>query len=154
MRNQQSINLFSEIISALLILLFVYTAISKLLDFSNFKAVLVKSPLIGSFAGIISIVLPLIELFISALLIIPQSKIKGLFLSFLVMCVFTIYLGLMILFSAELPCSCGGVIGSFSWSQHLIFNVIVTILALIAWSLAKKNNNLFIAINRGNRKPV
>jgi putative oxidoreductase len=65
-------NLIIEIISSLLILLFVYTALSKLLDYTSFKNVLSKSPLIDGKAAIVALALPITVSLISVFLIFPE----------------------------------------------------------------------------------
>jgi hypothetical protein len=49
-----------EIISALLVLLFMYAAVTKLLDYQTFKFQLAKSPFITQFSAIIAWTLPII----------------------------------------------------------------------------------------------
>src|SRR5215217_6858645 len=112
-----------EIISSLLILLFVYTASSKLLALDSFKSVLSKSPLIGEKAFFIAWALPVTELIVSLLLFIPGTRLWGLYGSAILMTAFTTYLGYMIAVSPHLPCSCGGVLKQMTWNQHLVFNV-------------------------------
>jgi len=129
---------FIEIISSLLILLFVYTAISKLLDYTSFRHVLSQSPLVGSQAAIASIALPVTELFIAALLFMPRTKLWGLYSSSALMALFTLYLGYMIAFTPNLPCNCGGVLKQMTWNQHLVFNIFFTLLALAGIILYKK----------------
>jgi putative oxidoreductase len=122
-------NRLTEIIAALFILLFVYTAASKLLGFSVFRFVLSRSPLIGNMAPAIAWVLPFLELFVSLLLFFPRTRRRGLWASFILMVLFTGYLAYMIAFAPHLPCSCGGVIRHMTWTQHLFFNVFFTLLA-------------------------
>jgi len=142
-----------DIISALFILLFVYTATSKLFEHQSFRAVLSLSPLIGSKAETLSWILPMLELFTAALLFIPSYRKYGFVSSFILMLLFTIYVAYMILFAANLPCSCGGVISAMTWSQHLVFNIFFTALAFISWRYSIRNK-LFIAIDRKSRTPV
>lgn len=130
----------SEIISALLILLFTYTGVSKIIDHNNFQGVLAQSPLIGWSAQILSWVIPVIELITAVLLLIPNKKCQGFLLATILMCLFTCYLLYMIVFESHLPCSCGGVIKQMSWRQHLLFNVFFTTIAIIGYriTLAKQ----------------
>jgi len=125
-------NHVTEIIAALFILLFVYTATSKLLEFYSFRTVLSRSPLIGKNAFLLAWVLPLAELVIALLLFFPRSRRLGLWASLGLMVLFTAYLGYMITFASHLPCSCGGVIRHMTWTQHLVFNFFFTLLALTA----------------------
>lgn len=145
--------IFTDIISALFILLFVYTATTKLIEHESFKAVLSQSPLIGIRASALSWVLPILELFTAMLLFIPSFRKWGFISSLLLMLLFTIYITYMISFAINIPCSCGGVISLMTWSQHLIFNIFFTALAAIALRLTLRNK-LFIAINRNSRTPV
>jgi uncharacterized membrane protein len=142
-----------EIVAAVFILLFVYTALSKLHDQDTFQTVLTKSPLIGQNANYVSWLLPMTELIVAALLLIPKTKIIGLQVSFLLMCVFTAYIIYMLHFTPKLPCSCGGVLKNLSWREHLALNAFLTILALLGIFLSTKNK-FFIAINRKSRIPV
>lgn len=129
-----------EVISALFILLFVYTAVSKLSDYQGFVSTLSRSPLIGNKAGTIGWALPAVELLISALLFTPKFRRVGLYSSLALMVFFTGYLSYMIYFAGgDLPCSCGGVLNKMSWKQHLVFNICFTILGLLGAILSGKN---------------
>ena len=131
-------NLIIEIISSLLILLFVYTAISKLLDYTAFKNVLHVSPLIASKAGIVALALPITEGLVSILLFLPRTRLWGFYGSLALMSVFTLYLAYMINFTPKLPCSCGGVLKQMTWNQHLLFNIFFLIISAIGFMLERK----------------
>jgi len=130
--------LIVDIISAGILLLFLYTAVSKLLDYQNFKSVLIMSPLLRPFAGIIAWALPVGEIGIVLLLLFQKTKIKGLYTAFITLVVFTIYIIYMVTFTPRLPCSCGGVLKSLTWSQHIVFNLFVLLLTAIAILLSRK----------------
>lgn len=121
-----------EIIAALFILLFVYTATSKLLSHQTFLIILKKSPLIGFASGLLSWGVPAIEIAISVLLFLPHLRKLGLIASLSLMTLFTLYIAFMLITSSNLPCSCGGVISKLSWQQHLWLNVFLTIAAALA----------------------
>lgn len=131
-----------DIICGLLILLFAYAAISKLIDRQHFQAVLSQMIFIKYIAGFISFALPIIELFVCALLLMPDTRLLGLYASFGLMIIFTLYIGSMILFAAKLPCNCGGVLEQMSWTQHLVFNLIFIALSAIAIKLYQSNKNI------------
>jgi len=118
-----------EIISALFILVFVYTATAKLLSHHSFLVTLKTAPLINFAAPFLSWTIPAIELLISILLFIPQFQKMGLYASLTLMTLFTTYVAAMLLASSHLPCSCGGMITHLSWKQHLWLNVFLTALA-------------------------
>jgi hypothetical protein len=112
-------------ISIILVFVFAYTASSKLMDSKSFVAVLRDVPLIGRGAGVVAILLPLAELLIALLLIFERTRLYGLWASLFLLVLFTGYLGYMILLMPHLPCSSRGVIGSMSWSVHLVFMGVV-----------------------------
>ncbi|WP_394347827.1 MauE/DoxX family redox-associated membrane protein [Niastella caeni] len=118
-----------EIIALLFIILFLYTGISKLMEYAVFKEQIAESPLLKPIAPFIAWSLPLTEFLVSALLIIPRWRLKGLYASLALMIAFTVYIGAIMTFNKELPCSCGGVISLLSWQGHLIFNSLFILLA-------------------------
>jgi uncharacterized membrane protein YphA (DoxX/SURF4 family) len=135
----------ADIISALLLLLFLYTSLSKLVDHETFKNVLSASPLLKPVAGIVAWLLPVTELGIVVLLFVPFLRIKGLYASFILISLFTLYLIYMIAFTPNLPCNCGGVLKLLSWPQHVFFNLFFILLSLTGILLfkrtKKKRNN-------------
>jgi putative oxidoreductase len=131
-----------EIISALFILLFVYTALSKFFEFADFKNVLGRSPLISNYNTLAAWTLPIVELIVSLMLFIPRTRILGLISSLVLMTLFTLYIGYMLAFTPSLPCSCGGVLKSMTWGQHLTFNIFFTLLAATGIWISKKKQTL------------
>lgn len=128
-----------DIISALLVLLFAYAAVSKLADYETFKFQLGRSPYVTKMAGFIAWALPLAELIIVALLLIKRTQLIGLYASFFLMALFTGYIYAMLHFSYYVPCSCGGVLSMMSWNQHLLFNIVFTALAFTGILIHKNN---------------
>jgi hypothetical protein len=151
--HSNSYQFLKSIVASIFILLFTYTATSKVFEYSAFRAVLQPSPLIGHFAGFIAWTIPCIEIFIAGLLFYPRTMNVGLKASLTMMIIFSLYLGYMIAFIPELPCSCGGVLKLLTWPQHLLFNLALMLLAFCV-SFPTIMHKLFIAINRRNRKPV
>lgn len=147
-------NWLAELIAALLIFLFMYTAINKLIDIKDFKTVLSASPYLKQYASVLSWAIPIAELFICVLLFIPRFRRIGLLCSSILMGMFSLYVAVMIFFSSSLPCSCGGVIAKMNWSQHLIFNIGFFLLSFLGWKVKQTLNKNFIAINRISRTPV
>lgn len=111
-----------DIICSALLLLFLYTALSKLAGYSSFAAVLRKSPLLEGAAPVIAWLLPIGEIGLSLLLFFPRTRLAGLYVSLVTLIVFTTYLSYMIAVATQLPCSCGGVLKNLTWRQHLVFN--------------------------------
>lgn len=127
-----------EMIRLLFILLFVYTAASKFIDYENFRAVIGQSPLITRFAPVLAIVVPVAEIVIALLLVMPRYRRTGLYASFAIMTLFTVYIVVLLTLSEKIPCSCGGVISQMSWTQHLYFNIVFMLLALLGMWLYTK----------------
>ena len=123
--------LFGEIISALLILLFVYASVSKIIDFDEFRLQLSKSPFITQFSTPLAWSLPVIEIIISVLLMFPAVRVFALYASLFLLTMFTSYLIMMLNFSYYIPCSCGGVLSRISWKQHVALNSVFLTLAII-----------------------
>lgn len=121
----------SEAIAAVFILLFVYTAINKIVDTGKFYHTLYKSPLLENWASTLVWFIPFSELVIAALLFIPLTRRGGLIAASGLMLAFTIYIGYMLLLADKLPCSCGGILSQLSWGQHFVFNIILLLLGLI-----------------------
>jgi hypothetical protein len=133
-------NIALEIICFLLILLFVYTAVSKFINFDNFsKYVITQTPLLRPIARFMAIAIPATELIASCLLLIPRFRIIGLYISFTLMAAFTGYVVYALYFAFKTPCACGGIIREMSWRQHLILNSAFTIAAFIAIRLHKNS---------------
>lgn len=122
---------FLESITALLVVLFVYTALSKLLDVQTFSEQMRNQPLPLWIADILVWAIPSMELVISVLLLISSMRIYGLLSSLLLLLAFTIYVGMVYLnFFERVPCSCGGFFRTMSWETHLVFNLGLTLLAI------------------------
>ncbi len=133
-----------DIISALFIFLFTYTAINKLLQFGSFKKVLAVSPLTSNWAGIAASCILLLEGFTVLLLLYPPVRVAGIFLSFLLMVLFSSYILIMLVSSSHLPCSCGGILKELTWRNHLYLNIFLTILAGLAMVLEiKRRKTMF-----------
>lgn len=148
-------NILINIVCFLFILLFIYAAVSKLLDFESFQVQLGQSPLLSIYAGWMSWLVIFIEIFISILLIFPQLRGVGLWASFNLMLMFTVYIFIILHYSSYVPCSCGGILEKMTWEMHLVFNIIFTLLALLAIILKKEseatmfryNNRTWIALS-------
>lgn len=130
-----------EIITILNIILFLYTGIAKIMDYSVFKEQLAVSPILSWAATPVAILLPVFEFAIVLMLIIPRWRLKGLYTSFGIMTLFTAYIIAMFIVAPEMPCSCGGIIELLSWQGHLIFNCVFILMNGWAIYLQKKIKN-------------
>jgi hypothetical protein len=123
-----------ETIVALLVLLFAYTSLSKLLEHDKFifQMRLSHAPIIKQMAAFLSWFLPIVEIAIAVLLTASRTRLMGLYGSLALLVVFEGYIGAMLLSGQPLPCTCGGVISKLSWKGHLVFNLAFIVLAGIA----------------------
>jgi uncharacterized membrane protein YphA (DoxX/SURF4 family) len=129
-------NKFTIIISYLFILLFVYSAVSKVLDFQNFQVQLAQSPLLTAFTTFISYAVLIVEFTIALLLSIPKTRTIALYLAFGLMFQFTLYIYIILNYSSFVPCSCGGILENMNWTEHLFFNIAFAMLAIAALYLS------------------
>lgn len=110
----------------ILIVLFTYTAVSKLAGRYLFLQQLSKVPLLQNVAEVIAIAVPFAELVAAVSLLFIKTDLAGWWISAILMSSFSIYIAGMMLFAPQLPCSCGGIIAALSWRQHLIINVLLS----------------------------
>src|SRR5690348_10123485 len=129
-----------EIITGLLVFLFMYAGLSKLLDYHTFRFQLEQSPLVASWADVIAWSLPAGELLLGVLLILPATRLFASLLSLILLTAFTAYLLYMLRSYEHLPCSCGGLIAFMSWRGHVIFNSVFILLSLTGILLNRKRN--------------
>ena len=129
-------------IALLYILLFIYAAVSKILDFQNFQVQLGQSPLLSAYAEFISYAVPTIELLVCCLLLTCRFRIIGLFAAYGLMVMFTSYIYIILNYSSFIPCSCGGILEDLSWNQHIIFNMVFVVLAIIGVLIHNPEHNI------------
>jgi len=119
-----------EVISFLFVLLFLYAALNKLIDYQKFKIQVGQSPLLTGFGDTVPWMVIGVEVIVSVLLIIPKFRLTGFFASFSLMTMFTAYIVAILYFSPYVPCSCGGVLEKLGWTEHLVFNSVFVVLGL------------------------
>jgi uncharacterized membrane protein YphA (DoxX/SURF4 family) len=128
-----------EILSSLLILLFVYASVSKWLDFKTFTGEINNQPFPNWMTPALVWIIPLTEVSIAILLMFGKTQLLGFWASLTLMSLFTIYTVLILLkFFGRIPCSCGGIIEKLSWKQHLLLNLFYVGVALTGIVLKKK----------------
>ncbi len=131
--------LLIEIFASLIIILFIYAGLSKLMDYKNFSIELERSPYLSFMAGFVAWSIPLLEIIIAILLAFRKTRILGFYSAFTLMMLFTGYIYSMLKYSPSLPCSCGGILASMSWQQHLYFNIIFVIISAAGVLLSYSN---------------
>jgi uncharacterized membrane protein YphA (DoxX/SURF4 family) len=127
-----------EIIVAILIIIWLHTGISKLLDWRSFSLQMHQSPIFHSYAKIVTFAGPILEIILAILLIFKRTRLIGMIGSFFLMLFFTWYVWWLMTNLPKLPCSCGGIVGFLNWPQHLALNIFLTAIAFIGIVLLHK----------------
>jgi putative oxidoreductase len=135
----------SIIIAALLIVLFSYTAIAKLMDVEEFRRQLAGQELPDWAKGPLVWLIPAAEIFTSILLIFRATRLWGLLCSTVLMILFTVYVGLVVGgFFKYTPCSCGGVISSMDFETHLVFNLFFLAVSIMGVYMFNYKNKIAV----------
>jgi len=125
--------------SFLLIVLFAYAGLSKLLTLEDFRGELHNQSFPGWVADVLLYTLIPLELLTAGLLCFRVTETWGLRLSALLMAIFTMYIVLVLLdFWQRVPCSCGGILTGMSWGTHLVFNLFFLLLSVAALILPEE----------------
>ena len=119
-------------------ILFLYTGISKLREFAVFQEQIAENSILNPIAPFVAWAVPLTEFLVTLLLILPRWRIKGLYASLALMIAFTLYIGAIMIFNKELPCSCGGIVSQLSWNGHLVLNSVFILLAIAGVKLERQ----------------
>lgn len=130
-----------EILSFLFILLFLYAAFTKLLDYQKFTVQIGQSPLLTGFGHTLPWMVITLELAVALLLMLPCFRLLAFFGAFSLMTMFTAYIIAILNFSPYVPCSCGGVLENMGWKDHLIFNSVFVVLSLAGIILQSQERN-------------
>lgn len=130
-----------EVIVFLFVILFLYAAGTKLVQYNQFIGQMGKSPLITKYAEWLAWLVPSIEILIALMLVIPKSRLVGLYSAFGLMVAFTLYIIAILTISEKLPCACGGVLSSLGWKEHLIFNIFFVLLGMAGVILQIRQND-------------
>lgn len=124
---------YIHIISNLLIVLWVYAAVSKLIDYEHSRSQMLNQVFSARTANILVWAVPAAELITASLLLHAKTCFAGLWSSLLLLLSFTAYIGLIMnnVFG-RIPCSCGGILDKMSWEQHLVFNMVFLLMTSTA----------------------
>jgi putative oxidoreductase len=120
----QTRKILTNVCAALLILLFVYTAAAKLLDYDRTVRAM-KGQILGLYIGNILVwLIPTLEVITTVLLLFNRTMRTGFKWAFYLMGFFTTYIMLVLLnVFGRVPCACGGVVNELGWGDHFLFNL-------------------------------
>lgn len=123
---------FIIIITGLLIALWAYTAFSKVFNMHKFKQALMTQVFPRWVGKILMYLLPLTEVVLVVLLILPDTRLLGMYASLFLMLIFTLYVGGAVFQVYErYPCACGGLFGRLGWYKHFKLNIMLTFITLV-----------------------
>ncbi|WP_336732726.1 MauE/DoxX family redox-associated membrane protein, partial [Chryseobacterium sp. VD8] len=91
----QKKRIFTEIVVVLLVILFLYTGVSKFVDFKGFTYDLNNQPFPNSLTPLLRWLIPLTEISIVIALLFEKARLIGLYASLFLMSLFTIYTALV-----------------------------------------------------------
>jgi putative oxidoreductase len=138
----------------LLIFLFVYTTVSKLLDFQGFKDAMSAQPLSKGFQRMLIYLLPISEFATAVLLTYFRTRLIGLYTGLVLLLLFTGYIILIKLnFYGNIPCTCSGVIKHMTWTQHLLFNLFFLMISTLAAFFLREQKRFSINLKQYSLSP-
>jgi len=141
MKNKKE-NIILNIIRPVLIMLWVYAAVTKVSNYPLFISELHKQPFPESTDAAIAIILPTIEIVTAVLLLFDRTLKTGYKGSFILMSLFTLYVLLaMTRTFGHIPCPCAGIIGRMNWGAHLVFNLFFVIISYVGYYLQTDKGN-------------
>lgn len=91
------------------------------MDFEKFQIQMKDSPLLSPFSELLPLFIIAVELFLVRLLCYQKTQNIGLLGSFILMLIFTVYIGIMLVTSENLPCSCGGILVKNELDSAFVF---------------------------------
>jgi putative oxidoreductase len=132
MERTKKVEIITFIAAVLLLLLFVYGALSKLATHQMFLAEMKRAPLsfMRQLAPLLSWLVPVIMGTVVVLLCFERWRRQGLYASFFLLLVFEIYIGGLLLSGRMLPCSCSGIHASLLWGEQFWVNAAFIFIAV------------------------
>lgn len=118
---------------ALLVLLYVYTASSKLFDIEAFKGNMYNQQVPHWLADLLIWTIPSSEMAIVICLLFEGTQRRGLYGSLALLSIYTLYIiAILLHFFRKMPCPCGGILPHLGWEAHLWFNLLFIMLTVFA----------------------
>lgn len=121
-------------INYILLIVFAFAAITKLLEQEKFYTNLVNSPMLelpSLVIHILSWLIPILEGVVVIGLIWKRFQIQAIYLIVILLITYIIYSLAILLVAPYSPCSCGGVIALIDWTQHLYLQIGLLSLTLV-----------------------
>jgi hypothetical protein len=112
-----------KLIAIALAVLFAIAAVGKLEHYARFRLQLQRFPFSLSVLYVQAWIIPVTELIITVLLLLPVTRLKGLFASLFLLGVYTLYLTCMLESRFHHTCNCGEPFQSLSLKMHIVFTL-------------------------------
>ncbi|MBU8882303.1 hypothetical protein KSK37_04310 [Kaistella sp. DKR-2] len=125
------IKILTIAISLFFALLFSYAAMSKATGFKNFRDQLGQSPGLEGYGEPLAYGIIALQTFTVVLFCYRPLRLWGLWITFGMLTVFAGYIGGILLYSKNPPCTCIGLFEKMSWKGNLILNIGLMITALV-----------------------
>lgn len=109
-----------KLIAIALAVLFAYAAVDKLEHYALFSLQLMRFPVSIPVIQEQAWIIPVIELTLAVLLLLPFSRLKALFASLFLLAVYTLYLTCMLESRFNLTCKCGEPFQTISLKMHIM----------------------------------
>ena len=114
----------NRILSTVLIILWTYTGMDKLVRFSESRKAFLNQPMPNELEEVLALAISGIELLIALLLLFSVTRWWGYLGSLLLLSVFTTYVGLIWVGAfPRVPCNCAGILQSLGWAEHFFLNL-------------------------------
>ncbi|WP_051315407.1 MauE/DoxX family redox-associated membrane protein [Algoriphagus terrigena] len=122
----------------LLILLWSYTGLDKLVRFDQSRKAFLNQPMPNEIEEVLAYAVPGVELLIALLLLFSVTRWWGYLGSVLLLTVFITYVGLIWVGAfPRVPCNCAGILESLGWAEHFVLNIIC--IGIGVWGLRLEN---------------
>ncbi len=131
------IKILTIVISLFFAVLFSYAAMSKATGFKNFRDQLEQSPGLEGYGEPIAYSIIALHTVSAILLCYRPLRLWGLWITFGITTVFAGYVGGILLYSNNLPCTCIGLFEKMTWKDNLVLNIGLMITALTGMMTVK-----------------
>ncbi|TCD07676.1 hypothetical protein EZ449_14165 [Pedobacter frigidisoli] len=129
----------SDICAALLVFLFSYAAISKLMSYNISRKEMLNQVFLHDTAIVLTWLIPVIEFCITIMLLFPQLRKLSFLSALTLLSTFSFYITIsMSGIFGRIPCSCGGILGQMSYGIHLLFNTFFMAIAVLGMKISAK----------------
>jgi hypothetical protein len=123
---------FIILITGLLVILWGYASISKLTNLHEFQHAMMTQVFPKWVGRIFVYLVPFAEIAMIVLLLIPSTRLIGMYASLFTMIAFTLYVGGAVFkIYMRSPCACGGLFARLGWYKHFKVNIVLSLIALV-----------------------